>query len=40
MLLAKSIEEPEVDGDIDDDNQGTEEILYLSCEAVRIDDAK
>ena len=40
ILLAKTIEDPEVDGDIDDGNQGTKKILYLSCEAIRIDDSK
>ena len=40
ILLAKSIEEPEVNGDIDDGNHGAKEILYLSCETIRIDDAK
>ena len=32
--------EPEVDGDIDDNYQGTKEVLYFSCERDRIDDAK
>ena len=40
ILLAKTIKDPEVDGDIDDGNQGAKKILYLSCEAIRIDDSK
>jgi len=40
ILLAKTIEKPEVNGDIDSDNQGTKKVLYLSCETLRIDDSK
>jgi hypothetical protein len=40
VLLAKTIEEPEVNSDIDDDNHGTKEVLYFSCELGRIDDSK
>ena len=34
------IEKPEVNDEIDDGNESTEEVLYFSCETVRIDDSK
>ena len=38
--MTQVIEKPEVNDEIDDGNESTKEVLYFSCETVRIDDSK